>query len=64
MMRQTELTVITADYEKFFDTFDANFFAQLCIRVGFPPKVANLVKSVNTKMKLSKSAPVTVLHLQ
>ena len=51
LLRQKELTVITADYEKFFDTFDASFFAQLCIKVGFPPKVANLVKSVNTNMK-------------
>ncbi len=48
---QKEFTLITADYRKFFDSFDPAFFCQLCIAIGIPARVSNLVCFMNTSMK-------------
>ena len=50
MVGQKEFTLITADYQNFFDTFEPHFFARLCKAVGFPEHVADLVCSMNTTM--------------
>ena len=43
LLEGEEFTVITADYNKFFDTFDHDVFRELAIACGIPKKVARLV---------------------
>ena len=50
-LNDRELTLVTADYTKFFDSFDPEFFRCLAVAMGIPERVAKLVWYLNANMR-------------
>ena len=56
-LERSKVSAILMDYEKFFDTFDCDFFAQLFKEVGMPEEIATLFSSmyagIQRRLKIS-----------